>query len=197
MSLWCRFETVVPEVTAEAFRVMMHVHTQGSASRASREWPRRVETVTKMAERGFPLRALPRKLEGTARQAQRSAPAGCPASLDGRSAEFVRVRRAVGSRPVIRIPHRHRVAVEGSALARPSTGLCLSTARVERINGSRCFFRRPRSLSQHHSRIARSAAPRTQNPNHSDSVTGPPAVRRQSVFRLLMPTSGLASCTHP
>ena len=55
-------ETVFQKSPAEAFRVMMQVHTQGSAIAGVYPWEvaeTKVETVTKMAKSaGFPLRAL-------------------------------------------------------------------------------------------------------------------------------------------
>lgn len=55
-------ETVFQKSPAEAFRVMMQVHTQGSAIAGIYPWEvaeTKVETVTKMAKNaGYPLRAV-------------------------------------------------------------------------------------------------------------------------------------------
>ena len=55
-------EQVFQKSPAEAFRVMMQVHTQGSAIAGTYPWEvaeTKVETVTKMAKSaGFPLRAI-------------------------------------------------------------------------------------------------------------------------------------------
>lgn len=55
-------ETVFQKSPAESFRVMMLVHTQGSAVAGIYPWEvaeTKVETVTRMAKvAGFPLRAL-------------------------------------------------------------------------------------------------------------------------------------------
>ena len=54
-------ETVFQKSPAEAFRIMMQVHTQGAGIAGVYPWEvaeTKVETVTKMAKRaGFPLRA--------------------------------------------------------------------------------------------------------------------------------------------